>query len=417
MAAAPAPAPGPSSNPPPAALAPYWVPATAPHTFSARASLGKLARGPLFQAILPTLTPSLPERFTPCLNALVDHADELLIRGAEDHGYAVVSFDAAGLGAVRKGCLGTVVPTGTPVTISGAAEAYAGEDDVIAFVPPNLVLFGSKAEVEAALKPGHATEPLPAHFTLKGDELVALRVDVPEPKVGVDASLASSPEQFSLDARASLPGEEMAQRIEQGFGLFRGQAKERVRAAGGDASVQGLLDSITLERQGSQLHAKLALRGTLEQQAHAIGQLAGITVVATERYLLMSKTAEARNTLVEIVKAYQESLRVTEVGSPPKKPRKLTSLPPVPASVPRGEAYQSKPEDWKAWAPIHFTRAEPQRYQYEVVAAKDGKSARILARGDLDGDGEVSEYELTIELDPQHAQLTAKNLNEVKPLE
>jgi hypothetical protein len=415
-AARPAASPAPTVNAPPTALAGYWVPAAQPFTFSGRASLGKLARGPLFQAMLPTLKPSLPERVAPCLNALVDHAEELLIRGAEEHRYAVVSFDAAGLAAVRKGCVGSVVPTSSPVTIRGAEEAYAGGNDVLAIVPPNVVLFGRKSEVEAALTPGHATEPLPAHFNLKGDELVALRVDVPEPKVGVDASLASSPQQFSLEARASLPGEEMAQRIEQGFGFFRGQAKERVKEAGGDTTVQALLDGITLDRKGSQLHATLALRGTVEQQAHAIGQLAAISIVATEKYILSAKAAEAKSVLALIVKAHQQSFRDAETATP-KKPRKLVSLPSVPASVPRGEAYQTTAEEWKSWGAIRFTLTQPQRFQYEVVAAKDGKSAQVIARGDLDGDGELSERRLSIELDPKTYQLTAKGLDETKPLE
>lgn len=384
--------------------------------FTARAALGKLARGPLFRAILPSITPSLPARYRPCLDAVAEHAEELLLRGAESRAFAVVSFDSQGLDSVRKGCLGPVVPTGEPVTVPGAAEAYAGGEDVLAIVLPNLALFGKKAEVEAALAPGHATEPLPAHFTLEGDELVSLRVDVPAPKVGVDASLASSPEQFSLDARADLPGEELAERIEQGFGLFRAQAKERVKEAGGDATVQALLDGVTLERTGQKLHAQLALRGTVEQQAHAIGQLTAITVVATERYLVSAKAAEAKAVLGLIVKAYQQSLRDPDPAQP-KRPRKLVSLPAVPATVPRGEEYQSKPEDWKAWAPIRFGLSAPQRFQYEVVAAKDGKSAQVIARGDLDGDGELSERRLTVELDPKSLQLTAKDLDETKPLE
>jgi hypothetical protein len=52
-----------------------------------------------------------------------------------------------------------------------------------------------------------------------------------------------------------------------------------------------------------------------------------------------------------------------------------------------------------------------------VIAAKDGKSAVIVARGDLDGDGEASELKLNIALDPKTGQLTAKGLDETNPLE
>jgi hypothetical protein len=414
--AATAPEATPNVHAPPGTLAQFWVPTQETQTFSARTAIGKLARGPLFQAILPTLKPALPERYAPCLDALLQHSEELLVRGTEQHGYAVLSFAPQGLAAVRAACLGSVVPTNEPVSIAGAAEAYAGGDDVLAFVPPSTVLFGQKAEVQAALTPGHATAPMPPHFTLKGDELLGLRVDVAEPKIGVDASLASAPDVFSLEARASLPAEELAARIEQGFELFRGQAKERVKEAGGDATVQALLDGITLERQGSQLHAALAIRGSIDQQAHAIGQLAAMTVVATERYLTNAKAAESKAVMALIVKAYQYSLQESEAAAP-KKARKLVSLPPVPLNVPRGEAYQSKAEDWKGWAALQFSLAEPQRYQYEVVAAKDGKTAQVIARGDLDGDGDLSVRTLTIELDPKTGRLTAKGMEEKKPLE
>ena len=74
-------------------------------------------------------------------------------------------------------------------------------------------------------------------------------------------------------------------------------------------------------------------------------------------------------------------------------------------------------DDWKAWAPIHFAFTEPQYFQYEVVAAKDGKSAEIIARGDLNGDGKSSLYRIKIELDPKTGLLTASEPNETDPLE
>ncbi len=407
-------APSAELNPVPAELAQYWVPLSPAPEYSARVALGKLARGPLFQAILPTVEPNVPAGFKPCFAALVKHSEELLVRGEQGKGYAIISFDEQGLNAVRESCLGSVVPTRQPTTIRGASEAYAREDQVLAFVPPAVLLAGQRAEVEKALSPDHATGPLPAHFTLKGDELMGLRVDAREPAIGANASLASSPQQLTLDARALLPVQELAERIEQGFVLFRGQAKERVKEAGGDASVVALLDGVTLERTGKELHGNLAIKGTIEQQAHAIGQLTAMSIIATERYLLSAKTAEAKATLAQIVKAYQQSFRDAGSG---KKPRKLVSLPPVPAVIPRGDAYQSTPDDWKPWASIGFSLAGAQRFQYEVVAAKDGKSAQVIARADLDGDGEASERKLTIELDAKTLQLTAKGFDETLPLE
>jgi hypothetical protein len=95
----------------------------------------------------------------------------------------------------------------------------------------------------------------------------------------------------------------------------------------------------------------------------------------------------------------------------------LVSFKAVPPDVPHGQKYQSSAADWAPWKTIGFSIAEPQYFQYEVVAAKDGKSADIIARGDLDGDGQVSETRLSIELDVKTLQLTAKGIQERGPLE
>jgi hypothetical protein len=39
----------------------------------------------------------------------------------------------------------------------------------------------------------------------------------------------------------------------------------------------------------------------------------------------------------------------------------------------------------------------PQYYQYEIKAAKDGKSADIIARGDLNGNGKPSVFVLHVQ--------------------
>ena len=70
-----------------------------------------------------------------------------------------------------------------------------------------------------------------------------------------------------------------------------------------------------------------------------------------------------------------------------------------------------------AWAKIGFSIQEPQYYQYEVVAAKDGKSADVIARGDLDADGELSTFRVKLTLDPKTQALSAGGLEETQPAE
>jgi hypothetical protein len=79
---------------------------------------------------------------------------------------------------------------------------------------------------------------------------------------------------------------------------------------------------------------------------------------------------------------------------------KLVSFPPVPRTIPKGTKYQSSPADWKPWEPIKFEMDGPQYYQYEVRAARDGLSADIFARGDLDGNGKTSEFRIHVRIEP-----------------
>ncbi len=133
-----------------------------------------------------------------------------------------------------------------------------------------------------------------------------------------------------------------------------------------------------------------AIVGTLVAVVSGICVLA---VVGARSYLAAAKASEARNSVSAIaMNIVQASERESADGFNESRARaiKLTSLPPVPTSVPRGDKYMSSPSDWAAWSPIRFELRDPQRYQYEVVAAADGQSAEVIARGDLNGDGKTS---------------------------
>ena len=113
--------------------------------------------------------------------------------------------------------------------------------------------------------------------------------------------------------------------------------------------------------------------------------VAKIAVAAVRRYVLRSKEAEARNvvrSIAQVIVASWEAETYSAKPAPPAK-KKLQSFPAIPSTVPRGTKYPSSPADWSAWAPIKFEMDQPQYYQYEVRAAKDGESADVIARGDL----------------------------------
>jgi hypothetical protein len=185
-----------------------------------------------------------------------------------------------------------------------------------------------------------------------------------------------TPEFFSFDVRLDLPDEESAKMGVAGI--------KRVLEEGGvNASLLGL----SYEQKGPRLEVKLEARGGAVEQARQIGVLAALVVHGVKKYLQKAKQQEVRSTLPAIATAYSTN-----------STKRLRSFPAVPPAVPQGTRYVSKPEDWKAWEPIGYSAQAPQFYQYEIVAAPDGGSAEIIARGDLDGDGKASKFVLRVRL-------------------
>lgn len=145
-----------------------------------------------------------------------------------------------------------------------------------------------------------------------------------------------------------------------------------------------------------------------------IGVVAALGIFGVRKYIANAKTAEARNTLGQIAKdaaaAYDRDGKLCPSASSP-----------VPAKVPSGAKYQSGPEDWGAdkaahagFACLHFSMAEPQYYQYEYTSTPH--SFTVIARGDLDGDGVQSTFELD-GLVSGGKVIVAPNIKETNPEE
>lgn len=125
-----------------------------------------------------------------------------------------------------------------------------------------------------------------------------------------------------------------------------------------------------------------------------IGILAGI---ALPNYVVYSNRARATEAtiLLETI-AYLEEVRVLETGE-------TLACEARPEKMPAGGA-TSPFEPSEAWTDIGFRVAGPVRYQYEIV--KTGpREFSATAKGDLDGDGRISEYGI----DSTTLVLTSKN--------
>jgi hypothetical protein len=347
-----------------------------------------------------------------CVQALASQARELLLGVDHRGGLIILELGPEGVKAARSACVGSVLPV-ERATVAGADEAYQVGRKEFVVVQPGVVLIGTKELIEAALVP-HSV-PVPASLSLKDDQQLVFQARASSPDVSATGAMRVNPERFRFEADVDVP-EELANMAEQKIKEGREQAAAMAKARP-EIPLGTLVQSFDVQRHGNQFAAAFELREPVVDQARDLGVLIGLSVYGARRYMQDAKAAEAPNTLGSIALAYGAKFK--ELPAAGKKPalKKLVSLPAVPATVPRGVKYQSSPDDWKAWSAIHFALTDPQYFQYEVVAAKDGKTAEITARGDLDGNGKASLYRLKIELDPKTGDITAVGHNEEDPLE
>lgn len=130
-----------------------------------------------------------------------------------------------------------------------------------------------------------------------------------------------------------------------------------------------------------------------------IGVLATLSIYGTRKYIATAKTAEARNTLGMIAKdavvAYER-----EVADGKRRVCPSASAPvPADRTMVSGKKYMSSTAEWQAdsaadagFACLRFEMSMPQYFQYQYEATPTGFVAR--ARGDLNGDGVFSTFEI-----------------------
>jgi len=171
-----------------------------------------------------------------------------------------------------------------------------------------------------------------------------------------------------------------------------------------------------------------------------VGVLAVLAVYGVRKYIANAKSAEARNSLGQIgkdaVTAYEGehmSAAIMGQGTSTSIIRELCqtgntkSIPSAKGSI-QGAKYQSTKADWSdladvgsnaGWPCLKFEMTAPQYYMYTYGAAgtsADGASFSALAEGDLNGDGNTSQFKMLGEI--QSSRLTlAPSIGEASPEE
>lgn len=135
------------------------------------------------------------------------------------------------------------------------------------------------------------------------------------------------------------------------------------------------------------------------------GSVLAVGVPAFLRDLHASRLAEPMSGLARISAAAAASAQQAPVASayPP-------SVGLTPAAVPAGVALRDPPGSWEhpTWVSLGFSFATPHRYSFEFDSERRSKRSRYraTARGDLDGDGQLSEFSVQGEVSEGRVPLT-----------
>ena len=288
------------------------------------------------------------------------------------------------------------------ITLPGTDEAIDTGDGGMVVRRGDVLVSGDPAAIKLLL--AAPAQPWPTFLTPGPDGVLVAKggqgASTGQGTLTVNATklLASADLTFSDEASARTVGQTATQIL--------GSAEEApVDDPAEKASIVRVLHAFHVEQKGRTLSATFDLEEGTTQQAADVAKVIGIAVYAVRQYIVRSKKVEALFVLRQLGKSYTDVFEAPPSKGHPR-PTRLHSFPAVPKEVPHGVRYASSAAEWAPWKELNFEMSEPQFFQYEIKAAKDGKSADLIARGDLDGDGKTSELKLHVTLDPKTHTLT-----------
>jgi hypothetical protein len=403
---------------PPDAIVRYWVMGAHPK-LAAYAALGAFLHTDVGRAIVPAALSFRKDAFTPtetkCILEAAGSVNDVAVGVGDkeaDGGLLIVRFDDKAFDPAP--CL--LALGARSVVVQGATQAFGGPNDIVFVHEPGVMLMGPLHIVKLALQPRATAPVFPPELSLPPDAYAAW--SFLDKTTHLRGTVLASSSHFRIDVDGELPvtGAAAAEL------WFRDLQTSSMTGVAGDdrAHIQKFFEQASVKRDGAHLQAAFDIPGTPADQVRDLATTVSFLQSSVHHYDLSQKSREARNMLGQIAKDYatwfeRESMVLPGAKPPPKK---LVSLAPVPATVPKGDTYASTDLDWKPWAFLRFEIDSPQRYQYEVRASDDGNSADIFARGDLDGNGKQSELRLHLTVDREHESLTiAPKIEERDPEE
>jgi len=270
-------------------------------------------------------------------------------------------------------------------------------------VEGGVLLFGTESLVARVLQASPMPPAARAELGLRDTDVGRIEASgdrVPASMRAVIARVTATNDDLSATVRMRTGGEKDAMAL--GTELTRSVefAKAKLKK---DGATEGaaIAESVRISLEGEDVVATLGTKGDAVAQTKYLANLVTVAQEQVRTYVRETMMVEARNVVTTVARRIvSESER--EIGPKGKTLGECpASAPRVPKTTPKGEAYQSASSDWEqgGWKAVRFSLDMPQRYAYEIVTAKNKKSCKVIAHGDLDGNGRESTFELEVKFD------------------
>jgi hypothetical protein len=290
-----------------------------------------------------------------------------------------------------------------PGSVAGHTALCKQDDCLVAH--QDLLVFGKRARLEELLP------ALPAPSVVPFDDYLFVSGEFPNP-LGVKRAaftVAPATQGTRLRFEAQSSSAEGAANLEAQAKQLLALAPERLASEPPELQrfAQALLQNLTFSHEGKTTTATLTV-----EDATLAGSLAALSVYGVKRYVAAAKSAVARATVILI------ATRLEAYAAGARDHRFPRSAPRVPEKIPAGVKSTTTRADYehKSWSAIDFQPEEDSYYSYEYETSKDGKRATVRARGDLDGDGVESLFELDVVVEGDKAH-SVPPIRETNPTE
>lgn len=318
-------------------------------------------------------------------------------------------------------CLTAVAPDARETVLDGR-RAWMLPGGFVVWNDGLFIAANSAAEVQVTAARMARPEPAvgPLRAALAG-VMLSVTVSQPDP-FGMDefaARWTTKAAGSRLDLHSRFTGDTTAREAET---IIRdGLLQVLGSNASFDAAAQGgaaerFVQGASVNRNGSSLDVTFDMP-PLAGQTALVSKLTAIAVRGVRQQTAWDLSGEARQTVYAIARALADYATRTRV--PGKRARFPPSAPLVPDDIPYGKRVTPNPHAYShpSWQDIGFSSDRPTFYACDFITAKDGRSVVVRARGDIDGDGTTSLFELDVRLDAHDTPIIAPVMRERDPAE